>query len=79
MKSHLTAMNTENLIVNDDRQSEEVEHVREICPDMGSSILPDALRVESIRLHSRMINYSSVTTAKLAHLSNSPRLMISSN
>lgn len=43
-------MNTEDLIVDNHTQSEEVKHVGEVMPDVRISIFPCAFRIESIRL-----------------------------
>ena len=43
-------MDTEDLVVNDHGEREEVEHVCEVRPDMGRSILSHTLGVEPIRL-----------------------------
>ena len=42
------AMNAENLVVNDDAESEEVKHVRKIVPYIGVSIFARAFSIEAI-------------------------------
>lgn len=46
----LTAMHAEYLVVNHHGQSEEIEHVREVGPNMRRAILPYTLRVEAVCL-----------------------------
>lgn len=43
-------MDAEDLIVDDDGESEEVEHVSEIVPNTCVAIFPRALCVEAVRL-----------------------------
>ena len=43
-------MHTEYSVINDNRQREEVEHVREVGPYMRRTILPHAFRIKTIRL-----------------------------
>jgi hypothetical protein len=43
-------MNTENLVVDDNTQGEEVKHIGEVVPDIGISVLSRALSVEPIGL-----------------------------
>lgn len=43
-------MHTEDLIIDHNAQREEVEHVREIVPDIGVAVLPHALGIETVRL-----------------------------
>lgn len=43
-------MHTEDLVVDHNAEGEEVEHVGEVVPDVGVSVLPRALSVEPIRL-----------------------------
>lgn len=47
-----TAVNAEYPIVDDDGQSEEIEHVGEVRPDGGAAVLPDAFGVEAVCLSS---------------------------
>lgn len=46
----LTAMHTEYLVVNDHGEGKEVEHVREVCPDMGTAVFPYTFGVEAVCL-----------------------------
>ena len=46
-------MDTEDLVVNDHGEGKEVEHVGEVCPDVGRSIFSHTLGVEPIRLAGR--------------------------
>ena len=43
-------MNTENLVINDNTQSEEIEHVGKVMPDIGVTVFSGALGIEAIRL-----------------------------
>lgn len=43
-------MYTEDLIVDDNRQRQKVEHVGEIVPDIRIAVLSGALGVEAVRL-----------------------------
>ena len=43
-------MDTEDLIVDNHTQGEEVKHVRKVMPDVRISIFPCAFRIKSIRL-----------------------------
>ena len=43
-------MDAEDLVVNDDGECEEVEHVREVCPHVRGAVLAHALGVEPVRL-----------------------------
>lgn len=52
-KASRTAMDAEDLVVDDHGKREEVEHVREVCPDVGRSIFSHTLGVEPIRLAGR--------------------------
>ena len=45
-----TAMYTEYLVVDDDAQSEEVEHVGEVVPYVGVAVLSGTLGVEAVGL-----------------------------
>ena len=49
-------MHAEDLVVDDDGEREEVEHVREVRPHMRRAILAHALRVEAVRLSSGIIH-----------------------
>ena len=49
----LTSVHTEYPIVDDDRKGEEVEHVCEIGPHVGASVLAHAFRVEAVSLGER--------------------------
>ena len=44
------AMNAKDLVADDNAQSQEVEHVREVMPDVGAAIFACAFRVEAVRL-----------------------------
>lgn len=44
------AMNAEDLVVDDDRQREKVEHVREIMPYVRVAVFARTLGVEAVRL-----------------------------
>ena len=44
------AVDTEDLVVDDDTQCEEIKHVRKIMPDICVSVFPRALGVEAVRL-----------------------------
>lgn len=46
-------MDTEDLVVDDHGKGKEVEHVGEVCPDVGRSIFSHTLGVEPIRLAGR--------------------------
>jgi hypothetical protein len=46
----LTSMNTKDLIVDDNTQSEKVEHVCEVVPHVGVPVFPRAFRIKSVRL-----------------------------
>lgn len=43
-------MDTENLIVDDDAQGKEIEHIGEVMPDICVSVLPGAFCVKAVRL-----------------------------
>jgi hypothetical protein len=43
-------MNTENLIINDDRKRQEIKHIRKNLPHLGRMILPHTLGVKAITL-----------------------------
>lgn len=45
-----TAVHAEDLVVDHDRQREEVEHVREVRPHMRRAVLAHAFRVEPVCL-----------------------------
>ena len=45
-----TPMHTKDLIVNYDRQRQEVKHIREYLPHLGAMILPHTFRVEAVTL-----------------------------
>ena len=45
-----SAVNTEDLVVDDTAQGEVVEHVGEVMPDCGVAVFPRALGVKAIRL-----------------------------
>ena len=45
-----TAVDAEDLVVNDHGECEEVEHVREVCPHVRGAVLAHALGVEPVRL-----------------------------
>lgn len=45
-----SSMNTEDLIVNDNAEGEEVEHVGEVMPYVCVAIFPRAFGVEAVRL-----------------------------
>merc|ERR1711939_697884 len=47
------SVNAEYPVVDDDRESEKVEHVGEVLPDRWASILPHAFRVEAVGLRHR--------------------------
>jgi hypothetical protein len=49
-REYRTSVHTKYLVIDDDRESEEIEHVGEVRPDFGRSVLPNALGVKSIRL-----------------------------
>lgn len=44
------AVHAEDLVVDDDREGEEVEHVGEVVPDVGVPVLARAFRVEAVGL-----------------------------
>jgi hypothetical protein len=44
----LTSMNTKDLVVNDDTQREEVEHVCKVVPHIRVSIFSRALCIEAV-------------------------------
>lgn len=46
-------MNTEYAIINHNGQSQEIEHVRKVSPNVGGAILPHAFRIEAICLQER--------------------------
>lgn len=46
----LTAMYAEYLVVDDHGKRQEVEHVREVRPDMGTAVFPYAFGVEAVCL-----------------------------
>lgn len=41
-------MDTEDLIVDDDAQGKEIEHVRKMVPDLGGAVLARAFRVKPV-------------------------------
>lgn len=43
-------MDAEDLVINDDAQCQEVEHVCEVVPDIGVSIFTRTLGIEPVRL-----------------------------
>lgn len=43
-------MNAEDLIVDHYAEGQEVEHVREVVPDVGIAVFPRAFGIEAIRL-----------------------------
>lgn len=43
-----TTMYTEDLVVYDNRQRQEVKHVCEVCPDVRRTVLPDTFRIKPI-------------------------------
>lgn len=43
-------MYAENLVVDYDAEGEEIEHVREVVPDVGVSVLASAFGVEAVGL-----------------------------
>lgn len=43
-------MDTKDLVVDHDAESEKVKHVGEVMPDVGISVFPRTFRIESIRL-----------------------------
>ena len=45
-----SAVNTEDLVVDDTAQGEIVEHVGEVMPDCGVAVFPRAFGVEAVRL-----------------------------
>lgn len=47
------AVDAEDLVVDDDGEGEEVEHVGEVLPHVGGSVLSHALGVEPVRLRHR--------------------------
>jgi hypothetical protein len=48
--ARLTTVHAEYLVVNHHGKRQEVEHIREICPNMGRVVFSDAFRVEPVRL-----------------------------
>ena len=48
--SPLTAVHTKNPVVDDHREGQKVEHVREVLPHIRVPVLARTLRVETIRL-----------------------------
>lgn len=44
----LTSMHAEDLVVDDNTQGEEVEHVGKIMPDIGIAVFPRTFGVESV-------------------------------
>ena len=63
-----TAVDTENVVVNDDREREEVEHVREVGPDVRGAVLADAFRVEAVGLWWRSATASRCARALVTRL-----------
>lgn len=51
-----TAVHAEDFVVDHDRERQEVEHVREVCPHVRRAVLPHALRVEAVRLRFRRVS-----------------------
>ena len=49
-QERLTAMDAEDAVVDDDGECEEVEHVREVRPNMRGAVLADAFCVEAVCL-----------------------------
>lgn len=45
-----TTVHTENLIIDHHRKSEEIEHIGEVMPNIGITILAVAFSVEAVRL-----------------------------
>ncbi len=45
-----TSMNTKDLIVDYDTQSEEVKHICKVVPNIRVPVFPRAFRVEAVRL-----------------------------
>ena len=43
-------MYTEDLIINDNAQGEEIEHIRKVVPDIGVPIFSRTFRIKAIRL-----------------------------
>lgn len=41
-------MHAEDLVIDDDTQSEEIKHIGEIMPDIGIAIFSSAFRVETV-------------------------------
>lgn len=56
-----TPMYTKNLVVYDNRQRQEIEHICKIRPNMCGTILSDTFRVEAIRL---LVNLSVSISGK---------------
>lgn len=49
-KEKLTSMNAKDLIINNNAQRKEIEHIRKIMPNIRIPIFPGTLRIKSIRL-----------------------------
>lgn len=45
-----TAVHTEDLVVDDHAQGQEIKHVGEVVPDISTPIFPCALRIKSVGL-----------------------------
>ncbi len=50
LRMKLTSVNAEDLVINDDAQSQKVKHVCKIMPYIGVSVFPTALGVKTVRL-----------------------------
>lgn len=69
-----TSVDAEYPIIDHGRQCQEVEHVREICPNMGRAIFSHAFRVEPVRLfeHIGVSGAPRVTKGDRTYLGNCP-------
>ena len=72
-------MDTKDLVVDDDGESEEVEHVRKVRPHVRGTVLAHAFRVKAVCLWRQTRSAQRVYGGDSSDLGDRPRFVISAN